>query len=138
MIPWRREWLPSPVFLPGEFHGQRRQAGYSPWGCKELQHDFNIPSLGLPGGAMVNNLQANSGDFREVGSFPASGSSPGGGHSNPAYWATVHRVTKSWTRLKRLSTHSTYFFVTHFITCKWETNGTCHITLGVLSKILKS
>ena len=26
----------SPVFLPGEFHGQRSLAGYSPWGCKEL------------------------------------------------------------------------------------------------------
>ena len=25
-----------PVFLPGEFHGQRNLAGYSPWGCKEL------------------------------------------------------------------------------------------------------
>ena len=33
--PWRREWLPT-IFLPGEFHGQRRLAGYSPWGCKEL------------------------------------------------------------------------------------------------------
>ena len=22
MIPWRREWLPTPVFLPREFHGQ--------------------------------------------------------------------------------------------------------------------
>ena len=26
---------PSPIFLPGEFHGQRNLAGYSPWGCKE-------------------------------------------------------------------------------------------------------
>ena len=34
-IPWRREWLPTPVFLPGEFHGQRSLAGYSPWGHKE-------------------------------------------------------------------------------------------------------
>ena len=34
-IPWRREWLPMPVFLPGEFHGQRSLVGYSPWGCKE-------------------------------------------------------------------------------------------------------
>ena len=25
-----------PVFLPGEFHGQGSPAGYSPWGCKEL------------------------------------------------------------------------------------------------------
>ena len=33
--PWRREWPPTPVFLPGEPHGQRRLVGYSPWGCKE-------------------------------------------------------------------------------------------------------
>ena len=33
---WRREWQSSPVFLPGEFHGQRSLAGYSPWSCKEL------------------------------------------------------------------------------------------------------
>ena len=30
--PWRREWLTSPVFLPGESHGHRNLAGYSPWG----------------------------------------------------------------------------------------------------------
>jgi len=34
-IPWRREWLPIPVFWRGQFHGQRSLAGYSPWGCKE-------------------------------------------------------------------------------------------------------
>ena len=34
-IPWRRTWQPTLVFLPGESHGQRRLAGYSPWGCKE-------------------------------------------------------------------------------------------------------
>ena len=33
--PWRREWLPTPVLLPGESHGQRSLAGYSPWDCKE-------------------------------------------------------------------------------------------------------
>ena len=31
---WRRKWQPTPVFLPGEFHGQRRLAGYSPWSRK--------------------------------------------------------------------------------------------------------
>ena len=34
-IPQRREWLPTPVYLPGEFPGQRSLGGYSPWGCKE-------------------------------------------------------------------------------------------------------
>ena len=31
-IPWRRKWQPTPVFLPGECHGQRSLVDYSPWG----------------------------------------------------------------------------------------------------------
>ena len=34
-IPWRRARQSTPVFLPGESHGQRSQAGYSSWGSKE-------------------------------------------------------------------------------------------------------
>ena len=34
-IPWRRAWQPTPVFLPGDSHGQRSLVGYSPWGRKE-------------------------------------------------------------------------------------------------------
>ena len=34
---WRREWLPTPVFLPGEFHGQRSLVSYSPGACKESE-----------------------------------------------------------------------------------------------------
>ena len=34
-IPWRRDQQPTPVFLPGEFHGQRSLEGYSPWGHRE-------------------------------------------------------------------------------------------------------
>ena len=35
-VSWRRKWQPTPVFLPGEFHGQRKLVGYSPWSCQEL------------------------------------------------------------------------------------------------------
>ena len=35
-IPWRRAWQPTPVFLPGESHGERSLLGYGPWGRKEL------------------------------------------------------------------------------------------------------
>ena len=35
-IPWRRAWQPTPVFLPGESHGQRILGDYSPQRCKEL------------------------------------------------------------------------------------------------------
>ena len=34
-IPWSRKWQTTPVFLPGESHGQRSLAGYSPWGHRE-------------------------------------------------------------------------------------------------------
>ena len=34
-IPWRREWLPTAVFLPGKSYGPRNLKGYSPWGHKE-------------------------------------------------------------------------------------------------------
>ena len=32
---WRRKWQCTPLFLPGESHGQRGLVGYSLWGCKE-------------------------------------------------------------------------------------------------------
>ena len=35
-IPWRREWLATPVFLPGKSHGQTSLTDYSPQGQKEL------------------------------------------------------------------------------------------------------
>ena len=51
-IPWRRKWQPASVFLPGEFHGQKSLAGYSPWDQKgsdktewltlSLSHLFSI------------------------------------------------------------------------------------------------
>ena len=58
------------------------------------------------------NLAANAGDVRDTGSNPGSGRSSGEGHDNPlqysclensvdngAWWATVHGVADSWTRL---------------------------------------
>ena len=38
-IRWRRAWQPTPVFLPGESHGQRTLVSYSPWGRK-VGHDW--------------------------------------------------------------------------------------------------
>ena len=37
-ISWRRAWQPTPVFLPGESHGQRSLMDYSPWG-RRVGHD---------------------------------------------------------------------------------------------------
>ena len=49
-IPLRRKQLPTPVFLPGEFHGQRSLTDYSPWGCKEwtwLSHFHSLTHSGI-------------------------------------------------------------------------------------------
>ena len=63
---------------------------------------------------VVKNPPANAGDVRDAGSIPGSGRAPEDrqepGESNPtdrgAWWAAVHRVTQSRTRLKRLSMHA--------------------------------
>ena len=39
-IPWKREWQPTPVFLPGESHGQGSLEGYSPRVAR-VGHDLN-------------------------------------------------------------------------------------------------
>jgi len=39
-----KEWQPTPIFLPWKSHGQRRLAGYSPWGHKELDMTEQLSS----------------------------------------------------------------------------------------------
>ena len=57
-IPWRRKWQPTPVFLPGEFHGQRCLAGYSPWGHKELDTTGQL-TLSLSGNQDLTVMHGN-------------------------------------------------------------------------------
>ena len=40
-IPWRRAWQPTPIFLPGELHGQRSLVGYSPWRSQKIRHEWS-------------------------------------------------------------------------------------------------
>ena len=47
-FPWRRKWQPTPVFLPGEFHGQRSLAGSSPWSCKESDTTEQLTHILFP------------------------------------------------------------------------------------------
>ena len=72
---------------------------------------------------VVNNVPANAEEVRDSGWVPGWGRSPGGGRDNPlqysylenpmdrgAWQATVHRVTKSETLLKQLSTHTRSYY----------------------------
>ena len=89
---------------------------------------------------VVNNLAANVGDIRDVGSIPGSGRSPRRGHGNPlqpsclenimdrgAWWAIVHGVAKSWTRLKQLSTN----ICVYMCVCVYIYNNYTEIRLSI-------
>ena len=97
-------------------HGQATTIPHAMRRClKKKKHENCVWNLAL----VVKNLPANAGDIRDENSIRGSGRSPGEGHSSPlqysclenpmnrgAWWATVHRVTQSWTELKWLTTHT--------------------------------
>ena len=87
----RRQWHPTPVLLPGKSHGQRSLVGCSPWGrwesdtTERLHFHFSLSCIGEGNG---NPLQCSCLENPRDGG---------------AWWAAVHRVAQSWTRLKQLS-----------------------------------
>ena len=67
--PWRRKWHPTPVFLPGESHGQRSLVGCSPWGHKSwtwlkrlsiAQHNIGLQHGRLPCPSLSPGACSNS------------------------------------------------------------------------------
>ena len=97
----RRQWHPTPVLLPGKFHGWRSLVGCSPWGREEsdtterIHFHFSLSCIGEGNG---NPLQCscleNPRDSR-------------------AWWAAVYGVAQSRTQLKRLSSSSSTVAATH-------------------------
>ena len=81
-IAWKRAWQPTPVSLPGESHGQRSLAGYSPWGHKELDmtettwraYTLNLKSGKSQGGSegRDSEVQRRDPEGPELESSPSS------------------------------------------------------------------
>ena len=90
----RRQWHPVPVLLPGKSHGQRSLLACSPWGRKVLDtterfhFDFLLSCIGEGNG---NSLQCSCLENPRDGG---------------AWWAAIHGVAQSQTRLKRLSSRN--------------------------------
>ena len=120
-IPWRRAWQPTPVFLPGESHGQRNLAVYSLQGRKELDmtevtkhaymkicyYDCFNNNIDFPHDSDGKESACNVGDLDLI---PGLERSPGEGNGYPLQYsglenpmdrgtwqATACGVTKSWT-----------------------------------------
>ena len=92
----RRQWHPTPGLLPGKPHGRRSLVGCSPWGHEEsdrteqLHFHFSLSCIGEGNG---NPLQCSCLENPRDGG---------------ARWAAISGVAQSWTRLKRLSSSSSY------------------------------
>ena len=115
-IPWRREWLLTPVFLPGEFHEQRSLVRYQFMGSQESDmtgwlknsnnNGYNTPLIARA--SLVTQTVKNLPAMRETqGSSPRSGSTSGEGNGyslqypclensmgRRAWQATVHSVQR--------------------------------------------
>ena len=89
-ILWRREWVPTPVFLPEESHRQRSLVGYRPWGHKE-EDTTKWLTLTFHTVAYTRGFPRwhNGKDARDPGSIPGSGRSPGVGNGNPLQYSCL-------------------------------------------------
>ena len=98
-LPWRRQWHPTPVLLPGKSHGRRSLVGYSPWGHEEsdttewLHFHFSLSCIG------------------EGNSNPLQCSSLENPRDSGAWWTAIYGVAQSWTWLKQLSSSSSSNFI---------------------------
>ena len=117
---------PKDCSLPGSSIHGIFQARVLEWGAIAFSvtnrlGDSKLGKHAQQEGPVVKNPSANPGNIRDAGLTPGSGRSPGGGHGHPlqyscpenphergAWRATVHRVAKSCTYLKWLSTHTHY------------------------------
>ena len=108
---WRRKWQPTPVLLPGESHGERSLVGYSPWGRRESDTTEQRLHDQLCGEGNGNPLQYSCLE------------SP---VDRGAWWAAVHGVAQSWTRLKWISMHHALEkeMATHSSILAWRILGT--------------
>ena len=85
-ISWRRAWQPSPVFLPGEFHGQRSLVGYGPQGHKELDMAEATQHTQLINDVIVSGEQRGTQPY--IYMYPFSPKLP----SQPLCHITLNRV----------------------------------------------
>ena len=105
---WRRQWHPTSVLLPGKSHGQRSLVGCSPWGLKEsdtteqLHFHFSLSRFGEGNG---NPFQCSCLENPKVGR---------------AWWAAIYEVAQSQTRLKQLSSSSSFCTAGRFFSI-WAT-----------------
>ena len=108
---WRRQWQPTPVFLPGKSHGWRSLVGCSPWGHWESDTTGRLHfhfSLSCIGGRNGNPLQCSCLENPRDGE---------------AWWVAVYGVAQSQTQLKCLSSSRLVLAQEHFLDHRTPNEG---------------
>ena len=121
MVKWRGQWQPTPVLLPGKFHGRRSLVGCSPWGHKgsdmteRLHFHFSLYFIGEGNG---NPLQCSwLENPRDGGAYRLLSM---GSHrvrhdwSNLAAAAAAMTYNRLWKRIYLHICVCTYVFISHF------------------------
>ena len=109
-IPGKRVWQPTPLFLPGEFHGQRSLVGYSPWGCKESDTTEQLTHTHIS---------------KEWWQNKASSPAP----STPSYaHSTMKSSTTGWLMVSEPESGRSSWFSSSFNLCEGGKNCTDFIT----------
>ena len=128
MLPWRRQWPPTPVFLPGKSHRQRSLVGCRPWGRSEsdtterLHFHFSLSCIGEGNGS------------------PLQCSCLENPRDRGAWWAAVYGVAQSRTQLKRLSSSSSMLPQAGKTETVWKSKGLsfCEVHEHLWTKIIIS
>ena len=117
---WRRQWHPTPVLLPGKSHGRRSLVGCSLWGREESD--------------TTERLHFHFSLFMHWRRKwqPTSVSCMENPRDGGACWAAVYGVAQSWTRLKWLSSSSSYSMSPYLI---WIRRPTHSRKMGQKEKI---
>ena len=105
-IPWSRKWQPTPIFLPGESHGQRSLVGYIPWGHKELDmievtyHSLTCGGVNIPNqcsGLTVFSLEKAMAPHFSTLAWKIPWTEHPGGLQSMGSWRVGHNwVTSLW------------------------------------------
>ena len=104
--PLEREWLPTPIFLPREFHGQRSLAGYSLRGCKESDMTEQLTSFSL-----IFRWSSNESETHHPGISDKHRNTDPGDLPEPVCFEDAFVLDQKWTYLLSSKTAIKLLFV---------------------------
>ena len=124
-LPWRTQWHPTPVLLPGKSHGRRNMVGCNPWGRYELDmterlhFHFSLSRIGEGNGnpLQCSCLENPRDEGGEPGGLPSMG---------------LHRVRHDWHDLAAAAEEEKSPSISHFVPSHMTIWSIVHLCKGIV------